>query len=254
MRGGGAAKDPTDNLPTIKALMEQDRVAVFTYKLSSQWFRTVIPYQWENRSRDTSDSRFAIKGTTKGQRELTLCRAWRHSMPKGPLLPSEFAPTKFSTSVDKANFGNTFLHFIESEWALTLFSKNFYNRLSMCFGHIAHYDRTTFYETWFTSDADRLRFLRHTLDWPCWGDPEFTFCDVERAIQREVRKRNYLARYELLTAEEVRSSEMETLRRLEVKYRAVERSHAHEAECTFPANGDPKTASNPRMPVQASLF
>ena len=60
-------------------------------------------------------------------------------MPKGPFLPSEFVPTKFSTSQDKADFGNTLLHFIESEWARTAFSKSFYNRLSMCFGHIAHY-------------------------------------------------------------------------------------------------------------------
>ena len=54
-------------------------------------------------------------------------------MPKGPFHPSEFVPTKFSTAQDKADFGNTFLHFIESEWARTAFSKSFYNRLSMCF-------------------------------------------------------------------------------------------------------------------------
>jgi len=76
---------------------------------------------------------------------------------------SEFVPTKFSTAQDKADFGNTFLHFIESEWARTAFSKSFYNRLSMCFSHIAHYDAAGFYATWFTTDADRLRFLRHTL-------------------------------------------------------------------------------------------
>ena len=61
-------------------------------------------------------------------------------MPKGPFHPSEFVPTKFSTAQDKADFGNAFLHFIESEWARTAFSKSFYNRLSMCFSHIAHYD------------------------------------------------------------------------------------------------------------------
>ena len=60
-------------------------------------------------------------------------------MPKGPFLPSEFVPTKFSTAQDKADFGNAFLHFNESEWARTAFSKSFYNRLSMCFSHIAHY-------------------------------------------------------------------------------------------------------------------
>jgi hypothetical protein len=60
-------------------------------------------------------------------------------MPKGPFLPSEFQPTKFSTGQDKADFGNAFLHFVESEWVRTAFTKSFYNRLSMCFSHIAHY-------------------------------------------------------------------------------------------------------------------
>jgi hypothetical protein len=60
-------------------------------------------------------------------------------MPKGPFLPSEFVPTKFSTAADKADFSNAFLHFIESEWKETLFTKTFCNRLSNTFGHIAHY-------------------------------------------------------------------------------------------------------------------
>ena len=176
-------------------------------------------------------------------------------MPKGPFLPSEFVPTKFSTAQDKADFGNTFLHFIESEWVRTAFAKSFYNRLSMCFGNIAHYDLGTFYETWFTSDSDRLSFLRHTLNWPCWGDPEFTFCDVERAIQQEIRKRNYLARYELRAAEAVRSREMEILKRLEAKYRTVApRAAEEDAECVAPAITPPQADGTPRLPVQASLF
>ena len=39
-------------------------------------------------------------------------------MPKGPFLPSDFTATKFSTAADKAEFGNTLLRFIESEWKL----------------------------------------------------------------------------------------------------------------------------------------
>jgi hypothetical protein len=176
-------------------------------------------------------------------------------MPKGPFHPSEFVPTKFSTAEDKANFGNTFLHFIESECVRTLFSKSFYNRLSMCFSHIANYDAAGFYETWFRSDADRLRFLRHTLDWPCWGDPEFTFCDVESAIQQEIRKRNYLARYELRAAEAVRSREMEILKQLEAKYRTAAPPTAKEhAERIAPSNTPPQADSTARFPVQASLF
>ena len=175
-------------------------------------------------------------------------------MPKGPFHPSEFVPTKFSSAQDKADFGNAFLHFIESEWARTAFSKSFYNRLSMCFSHIAHGDRTGFYESWFTSDADRLRFLRHTLICPCWGDPEFTFCDVERAIQQEIRKRNYLARYELRAAEAVRSGEMETLKQLEAKYQtaATHQTDADSAPTIPPAAA--QEVARARMPVQASLF
>ena len=81
-------------------------------------------------------------------------------MPKGPFLPDEFTPTKFSTAADKAEFGNHFLRFIESEWAQALFTKDFYHRLSMCFGHIAHCDRATFYETWFTRTMTGCASLR----------------------------------------------------------------------------------------------
>jgi hypothetical protein len=176
-------------------------------------------------------------------------------MPKGPFLPTEFTPTKFSTRDDKAEFGNHFLRFIESEWAQALFTKDFYHRLSMCFGHIAHCDRATFYETWFSCDADRLRFLRHTLAWPCWGDPEFTFSDVERAIQQEVSKYNYLARYELRVAEAERTAEMETLRRLEAKY-LLPAPHPEEVESEIveAAVTAVPSAVPTRVPIQASLF
>jgi hypothetical protein len=176
-------------------------------------------------------------------------------MPKGPFLPEEFTPTKFSTAADKAEFGNHFLRFIDAEWAQALFTKDFYHRLSMCFGHIAHCDRATFYETWFTRDQARLRFIEKTLKWPCWGDPEYTFSDVERAIQQEVRKRNYLTRYQLRVAEADRASEMETLRRLEAKYRV----QANQAVDTNAITVDviAQAAPSPaieRTPVQASLF
>ena len=175
-------------------------------------------------------------------------------MPKGPFLPSDFQPTKFLTNADKADFGNTFLHFIDSEWKQTLFTEKFYNRLSNTFGHIAHYNRPTFYSTWFTCDADRLRFLEHALDWPCWGEPGFTFCDVERALQREIRRRNYLTHHELKATESLRSAEMGILKRLEAKYRPVAVRISDETlEPATPANSSaivPEAA----VPVQGSLF
>ena len=82
------------------------------------------------------------QGKHEGRRRLTLFACLEITMPKGPFLPSDFTATKFSTAADKAEFGNALLRFIESEWASPLFTKSFYNRLSMCFAHIANYNRS----------------------------------------------------------------------------------------------------------------
>jgi hypothetical protein len=74
-----------------------------------------------------------------GRLRLALFLCVEITMPKGPFLPSNFTATKFSTAADKAELGNTLLRLIESEWASALATKSFYNRLFMCFGHIAHY-------------------------------------------------------------------------------------------------------------------
>ncbi|WP_158792753.1 hypothetical protein [Granulicella sp. L60] len=140
-------------------------------------------------------------------------------MSKGPFEAQSFIPTRFSTAEEKAKFGNIFLHFIASDWKDSLFTKSFYTRLSNCFGHIAHFDRNGFIATWFTCEKHRFEFIRHTLAWPCYGQPEHTFCDVEAAIQVEVRKRNYLELYRMRSEEELRSAEMALLERLEGKYR-----------------------------------
>jgi hypothetical protein len=79
------------------------------------------------------------QGKKEGRLRLALFSCVEITMPKGPFLPSDFTPTKSSTVADKAEFGNILLRFIESEWAPSLFTKSFYNRLSMCFGNIAHY-------------------------------------------------------------------------------------------------------------------
>jgi hypothetical protein len=159
------------------------------------------------------------QGKEEGRLRLALFICVEITMLKGPFLPSDFKATKFSTAADKAEFGNALLRFIESEWAPALFTKSFYNRLSVCYGHIAHYNRTQFFEEWFSSLAAQVRFLKHTLRFPCYGDPEYTFSDVERAIQREIVNRNYLARYELRLAEEQRATDLALLRQLESKYR-----------------------------------
>ena len=189
------------------------------------------------------------QGKEEGRLLLALFFCVEFIMPKGPFLPSDFTATKFSTSAEKAEFGNTLLRFIESEWVPALFTKSFYNRLSMSFGHIAHYCRSQFYEEWFSSLAAQVRFLKHTLRFPCYGDPEFTFSDVERAVQREIINRNYLARYELRLAEEQQATDLALLRQLECKYRAPVEERDQEPRITAPP-----VDQTPVMPIQGSLF
>jgi hypothetical protein len=189
------------------------------------------------------------QGKEEGRLRLALFSCVEITMPKGPFLPSDFKATKFSTAADKAEFGNTLLRFIESDWSSALFTKHFYNRLSMCFAHIANYNRIQFYEEWFSTLAAQVRFLKHTLRFPCYGDPEYTFSDVERAIQREIVNRNYLARYELRLAEEHQATDLALLRQLESKYRTPVGERDHEPRITTPP-----VDQAPVTPVQGSLF
>lgn len=176
-------------------------------------------------------------------------------MPKGPFPPSEFVPTEWSTAIDKANFGNTLLHFLDADCPRKLFTRKFYIRLSITFGNCAHYNLETFYDTWFTRDRHRLAFVQHILRWPCYGDPTFTFSDVERAVQRVVAERNYLARFDLRASEQLRTTEICELQRLEAKYRVSQQV----AEEALPAPAEhPKIQDaaipQPENPAQIRLF
>ena len=175
-------------------------------------------------------------------------------MRRGPFLPEDFLPTKFSSADDKAAFGNALLHFLEMNCKRELFTNSLYDRLSSCYGHIAHCDRETFYETWFDTDQNRLRFIRHTLRGRCWPNPAFTFSDVERAVQREIESRGYLARYELQATVAEHSREMEILHKLEAKYRSAMPLPAYEERPMAPVSDKSEIRMSMVPPVQASLF
>ena len=176
-------------------------------------------------------------------------------MRKGPFLPEDFLPTKFSSADDKAAFGNALLHFLEMNCKRELFTNSLYDRLSSCYGHIAHCDRETFYETWFDTDQDRLRFIQHTLRGRCWPNPAFTFSDVERAVQREIESRGYLARYVLQATVAEHSREVEILQRLQAKHRcpAIPRP-TYEKQPMAPVSEESDIDVRMISPVQASLF
>ncbi len=89
----------------------------------------------------------------------------------------------------------------------------------MCFQHIAHTSIHGFHEEWFSTPGAQVHFLKHTLRFPCHGDQDFTYSDVEKAIQAELRRRHYLEIYALRLAEQQRIGELKVLARLERKYR-----------------------------------
>lgn len=98
----------------------------------------------------------------------------------------QFTPTKWESSAQKAKFANHMVKFIDSGFKRTIFPKWFYNRLSMCFGHIAHYNINGFYNVWFETKEDQQNFIYNILNWHCCGDPEYTYSDVEKSIQEYI--------------------------------------------------------------------
>ena len=88
---------------------------------------------------------------------------------------SDFLPTKWSTADEKAQFGNTLLYFMLTGFLAGRFTEKLYTRLSMCYGHIAHFDRQGFSETWFDSPESIASFVNHLMQWPCHGDAGYPF-------------------------------------------------------------------------------
>ena len=84
----------------------------------------------------------------------------------------EFTATKWDSADEKADFANKLCKFICADFKDSLFTKVFYGRLNMTFGHIAHYNREGFYSHFFENLNGKIRFLEQTLQWPCFGDVE----------------------------------------------------------------------------------
>ena len=103
-----------------------------------------------------------------------------------PMDALMFTETKFNSASDKAAFGLQFLKFVASDFAQAGFTNKFYNRLNKTFGHIAHYNRDGFFQTHFSDTASKINFLKMTMAYPCYGEPIFTFCDVESEIQKRL--------------------------------------------------------------------
>jgi hypothetical protein len=132
----------------------------------------------------------------------------------------KFSPTKFEKAEAKVRFAKQFIRFVESDFDLRLFPHWFYTRLALTFSHIAHYDQAGFFETFFTNTEDKVKFLKQTLQHPCYGDPIFTYSDVEKALQSWLFQQGVLAKFEQRLADEHEASERAELQRLRKKFEA----------------------------------
>ncbi len=98
--------------------------------------------------------------------------------------PTQFIPTQFNTSEDKAKFANQFVRFVQSDFKKSLFPEWFYRRLSDSFGHIDHGNQNGFYETFFTAPKGKVDFIRICQ----WGggyvDSVRDYSDVEKALKQ----------------------------------------------------------------------
>src|SRR6202453_755790 len=133
---------------------------------------------------------------------------------------AEFTSTQWTSAEDKAKFANALMKFVANEFPRQSFTRSLYHRLSNTFGHIAHTNIEGFYGAFFERDLDKVVFLEQTLSWPHFGDPTFTFCDVEHAVKRRLRAAKVIDIFRLLEADATRRRVLATLARLQEKYGA----------------------------------
>jgi len=110
---------------------------------------------------------------------------------------------------------------VAQDFPRSKFHKDFYRRLSNTFGHIAHYDSARFYQHFFLTAKDKLEFLEQCVTWPCYGDPTFTYSDVERGVGARLRKSQIITILSSQIAVERRRSELALLSELKARYEPI---------------------------------
>jgi hypothetical protein len=118
-----------------------------------------------------------------------------------PFQAEQFVATDFHTAEEKAKIGNTLVAFIETGFLENKFTHFLYRNLHNMFGHIAHYNKTGFYDAQFSDKESREMFLENLLDNPCYGHAEHSVSDVEKAIIKHFQekiKEQQLTRFQFI--------------------------------------------------------
>jgi len=113
------------------------------------------------------------------------------------------------------------LTFIAQDFPRSKFHESFYRRLSNTFGHIACFNRDGFYQRFFLTAEDKCAFLEQCVTWPCYGDPTFTYSDVERAVAERLRKSQVVAILSSQITVERRRRELALLSALKSRYEPI---------------------------------
>jgi len=168
---------------------------------------------------------------------------------------AEFTATKWEGPEVKAGFANDLCRFMAADFKDSLFTKRLYRRLALSFGHIALYDRETFHDHFFRDLRGKEAFLEQIVKWPACGQPEYTYCDVERAVQARLHECNLLAAYRALRAAEIEDAERELLRRLKAKYDETGMATTDRTPVPILHPGRPPKIEQKKTPSeQAALF
>ena len=93
-----------------------------------------------------------------------------------------YTATQWSSVKDKEKFVKHFKRFVEKGFPESFFTKWFYIRMSMMRQHIAEFNQQGFYAVWFSTWERRADFLRRWGLMPCFGDPGWTWVDVEEVL------------------------------------------------------------------------
>ncbi len=143
-----------------------------------------------------------------------MIRALRNPEPTA----DQFVQTAFTPADSKAWFARHFLRFVSADFPKHHFTLRFYRRVMNIFGFIAHYDVNGFWTEYFTTFSGKIEFLEQVLEWPRYGDPASSFCDVETEIARRISAVDLLGVYRSALRSEREAAERATYARLKAKF------------------------------------
>ena len=150
-----------------------------------------------------------------------LSAALTRALTTPAFVAADFVPTQWDMSERKAKFANALMTFIADDFPRSKFHESFYRRLSNTFGHIANYNRDGFYQRFFLTAEDKCAFLEQCVTWPCYGDPAYTYSDVERAVAERLRESQVVAILSSQIAVERRRRELALLSELKARYEPI---------------------------------